>query len=105
MSLQNAEDVCVKKRCANDLLYKKIVVLEMHLNTPQKYCDTHTNKHAMCGKCSKEQSEFLLSNLKRFKFPHFYNTCKHLNNSIHIVFFPRETVTFGLESCEEPEIF
>ena len=40
------------------------------------------NKHTIRGNCSKRESEFLLSNLNKFKIPHFYIIWKILKNPI-----------------------
>ena len=46
------------------------------------------NKHMIKGFCSKKEQNFLLSNLNRFKVPHFYIIWKILKNPVvgrHIV--------------------
>jgi len=40
------------------------------------------NKHTLKGVCSKKESAFLLSNLNKFKIPHFYIIWKILKNPI-----------------------
>ena len=48
----------------------------------KKRLENVVNKHIIKGFCSKKEQNFLLSNLNRFKVPHFYIIWKILKNPI-----------------------
>ena len=68
-----------EKRVYNQLTQEEA---EQLIRIIKKRLTTSVNKHTLRGSCSKKESAFLLSNLQKFKIPHFYIIWKILKNPI-----------------------
>ena len=68
-----------EKRVYNQLTQEEA---EQLIRVIKKRLTTIVNKYTLRGSCSKKESAFLLSNLQKFKIPHFYIIWKILKNPI-----------------------
>ena len=68
-----------EKRVYNQLTQEEADQL---IRVIKKRLSTIVNKHTLKGVCSKKEAAFLLSNLNKFKIPHFYIMWKILKNPI-----------------------
>ena len=68
-----------EKRVYNQLTNEEA---EQLIQLIKKRLENVVNKHMIKGFCSKKEQNFLLSNLNRFKVPHFYIIWKFLKNPI-----------------------
>ena len=68
-----------EKKVYNQLTQEEVEQLILVI---KKRLSNIVNKHTLKGVCSKKESAFLLSNLNKFKIPHFYIIWKILKNPI-----------------------